>query len=110
MWVLTTFGFFSTVRKPGDDHLTVRARSAGDLDRLRERYLPGLGPTVEGAGTDYRFRALADPEEFAGAMAAIARDIDYANFKSEVSRRMGPRRSHVYGRVWSELYAIQDAS
>lgn len=110
MWVLTTFGFFSTVRKPGDDHLTVRARNAGDLDRLRDRYLPALGETIEGAGSDYRFRAAADAEEFAEAMAAVARDIDYANFKSEVNRRMGPRRSHVYGRVWSELHAIGDES
>ena len=107
MWLLTKFGFFSTVRKPGDDHLTVRARSAADLDRLRDQYLPSLGPTVEGAGTDYPYRARASTEEFAKAMSDIVRDLDYSNFKSEVGRRMGPGRSHIYGRVWSELCAIE---
>ena len=40
MWLFTTFGFFSAVQKPGDDFLTIRGRSAKDLDRLREKYLP----------------------------------------------------------------------
>jgi hypothetical protein len=38
MWLVTTFGFFSIVSKPGDAAravLTVRARSAADLERLR---------------------------------------------------------------------------
>jgi hypothetical protein len=107
MWLLTNFGFFSTVQKPGEQELTVRARSAGDLDRLRERYLPGLGPTVDGAGTDYRYRALVGREELANAMAEIVRDLDYSNFKSEVGRRMGQGRSHTYSRVWGALREIE---
>ena len=35
MWLFTTVGFFSVVQKPGTDKLTVRARVAPDLDRLR---------------------------------------------------------------------------
>ncbi|MEK9502728.1 hypothetical protein [Gaopeijia maritima] len=107
MWLMTPFGFFSTVKKPGDDHLTVRARSASDLDRLRADYLPQLGPTVEGAGTDYPYRAVVGGEAYAEALAAIARDIDYANFKSEVSRRMGRGRSHIYSEVWTALLEIE---
>jgi hypothetical protein len=33
-------------------HLTIRTRVKADLDRLRERYLPELGPTQGKAGTD----------------------------------------------------------
>ena len=106
MWLLTNFGFFSTVKKPGEQHLTVRARSGGDLDRLRERYRPSLGPTLEGVGTDYRYRAVASTEEVANAMTEIVRELDYSNFKSEVGRRMGYGRSRVYGRVWEALHAI----
>jgi hypothetical protein len=106
MWLLTNFGFFSAVQKPGEQELTVRARSAGDLDRLREQYLPGLGPTVDGAGTDYRYRALVGREDLANAMGEIVRDLDYSNFKSEVGTRMGYGRSRVYGRVWEALHAI----
>lgn len=110
MWLMTPFGFFSTVKKPGDDHLTVRARSASDLDRLRADYLPDLGPTVIGAGTDYPVRAVVGVEAYAEALAAIARDIDYANFKSEVARRMGHGRGHIYSEVWSDLLAIERES
>ena len=46
MWLFTRFGFFSIVRKPGDDNLTVRARVAADLDALREQYLPELSATT----------------------------------------------------------------
>jgi hypothetical protein len=35
MWLLTPFGFFSVVNKPGDPHLTVRSRVRADLDALR---------------------------------------------------------------------------
>jgi hypothetical protein len=108
MWLLTNFGFFSTVKKPGEAQLTVRARSAGDLDRLRDQYLPSLGPTVEGAGTDYPYRAHTSTEDLAAAMGEIVRDLDYSNFKSEVGRRMGPSRNHIYSRVWSALRAIEE--
>lgn len=108
MWLLTTFGFFSTVKKPGDDHLTVRARCAGDLDRLRTQYLPSLSPTVAGAGTDYPFRAHVGVEELAQAMAEIVRDLDYSNFKSEVGRTMGRSRSKIYNNVWTDLLVIED--
>jgi len=45
MWLFTNFGFFSVVQKPGDSLLTIRARAAFDLDRLRDEYLPTLSPT-----------------------------------------------------------------
>ena len=47
MWLLTPIGFFSIVQKPDDttrNTLTVRARVRQDLESLRLRYLPGLGP------------------------------------------------------------------
>ena len=46
MWLITPVGFFSIVQKPSDvaaDTLTVRARVQGDLEALREQFLPGLG-------------------------------------------------------------------
>jgi hypothetical protein len=46
MWLFTTFGFFSVVQKSHSDGLTVRARDAADLDRLRAEYLPELSATV----------------------------------------------------------------
>jgi 8-oxo-dGTP pyrophosphatase MutT (NUDIX family) len=107
MWLLTTFGFFSAVQKPGTDFLTIRARVASDLDNLRGRYLPELSPTVADAGTDYPFRAMASHQAFAAAAGRMAGDIDYANFKSEVARQMGSARADAYHQVWDVLHKLQ---
>jgi hypothetical protein len=106
MWLISSIGFFSIVRKPGDDQLTVRSRTKGDLETLGRTYLSGLGPIVEGAGTDYRFRARVASDEFAAAAHRMVEDIDYPNFKDEVARRQGARRAHLYGEVWRVLSGL----
>jgi hypothetical protein len=107
MWLFTPFGFFSAVRKRGTDFLTVRARAAGDLERLRERYMPELSATITGGGTDYPYRATISHEAFAQGLARAARDIDYHNFKDEVAARQGYDRAHVYGKVWGVLLDLE---
>ena len=107
MWLMTKFGFFSVVQKPGDEDLTVRSRVLEDLENLREQYLPELGEIEEGKGTDYRFRAKASHEEVAEAVRKITLDIDYSNFKNEVKRVQGSERAGVYGEVWTVLYHLQ---
>jgi hypothetical protein len=107
MWLLTPDGFYSIVQKAGEDELCVRARDAGDLDRLRARFLPTLTDTIETRGGDYRYRAWVSRDALAEGLAAIARDLDYANFKDEVARR-DPERAHVYSRVWNVLGDIQE--
>lgn len=108
MWLFTSIGFYSAVQKPGDDFLTVRARVGKDLDNLRQRYMPDLGATVAGGGTDYPFRATISHAAFAAGLAELAKDIDYTNFKSEVGRQMGYERAHVYGDVWHSLLKLED--
>jgi hypothetical protein len=110
MWLVTTFGFFSIVSKPGDAAravLTVRARSAADLERLRAHYLPELGPMERHTGTDYAFRARAPKEAVSRALAAALNDVDYSNFKGRVAER-DPGRAAIYGRVWDVLGRIPE--
>ena len=107
MWVISTIGCFSAVRKPGTDHLTVRARVREDLDLLRERHLPSLGATVAGAGTDYPYRATCSHEAWAEALSAMGCALDYGNFKAAVAGRQGPERARVYGRVWQQLLDLE---
>lgn len=110
MWLITRYGFFSIVEKPGDkelSHLTVRSRVRADLDQLRREILPSLSPTTESTDTDYRFRAKATKEAVAKAMQQAVMDIDYNNFKSAVAREHGHDRAHVYADVWSVLYQLQ---
>lgn len=109
MWLMTPHGFFSIVCKPEDKAtgtLTIRSRVQSDLESLRQ-FLPSLGPVLEGAGTDYRYRAHADREDVAQAVSQMVRELQYANFKSEVARRQGYDRAHVYGEVWNALYSLQ---
>jgi hypothetical protein len=106
MWLLIPEGFYSIVQKPGDADLCVRARDRSDLDRLRERFMPGLGPTAETPGSDYRYRAWISQDGLADGLATIAHRLAYSNFKSEVGRRDG-ERAQLYGRVWSTLRSIQ---
>ena len=110
MWLITPVGFFSIVQKPSDvatDTLTVRARVRADLEALREQYLPGLGDIQESQVNDYRFRAVAPRAEVAAAMASLVNQLDYSNFKSQVSKVQGPNRAHLYHDVWDVLYRLQ---
>jgi hypothetical protein len=107
VWLTSALGFFSIVRKPGEEHLTVRARVRGDLVALRQHYLPSLSDIVEGAGTDYPYRATVPAEDLACAMGRMVLDIDYPNFKSAVLARQGLPREKVYARVWGALLGLE---
>ncbi len=112
MWLITRYGFFSIVEKPGDKakaYLTVRSRVRADLERLREALLPELGDITESHHTDYRFRAKASKVALGQALAQAAMDIDYSNFKNVVASEQGYERAHLYADVWSALYPLQKA-
>mgnify|MGYP001357049616 CR=1 FL=1 len=108
MWLMTSFGFFSIVRKGESAELTIRSRTRGDLDRLRAHYLPELGPSLAHAGTDYPWRAVVAPWPLQAAMARIVEDLDYPNFKDEVALTLGKDRAKRYGKVWSALYDLPE--
>ena len=106
MWIVTDCGFFSVVRKPEDvasGQLTVRARVRAHLDALRQRHLPELGPTQDGGGTDYPFRAKVGKAHFAKAMARIGEAIDYDNVKTAIRKRQGHELAHALAEVWEIL-------
>ncbi|MDB5850905.1 MAG: hypothetical protein JWP29_4657 [Rhodoferax sp.] len=110
MWVISEFGFFSVVGKPGDREtvmLTVRARVKADLEALRKTCLPTLGPIGISCTIDYRYRAKATRVEVAAAMAQAVQNIGYDNFKSKVKKQQGAPRAEVYGLVWEDLLALQ---
>jgi len=104
MWVFLSDAMLSIVQKPGDAKagtLTVRARVAGDIERV----FPEAAVT-EGAGTDYRFRATVPREKVAQAMHDQVMSVSYSNFKSTVKDR---KRHDTYLRVWHDMYALQEA-
>jgi 8-oxo-dGTP pyrophosphatase MutT (NUDIX family) len=108
MWLFTSFGFFSIVRKTDGPHLTIRSRTRGDLLRLRQHYLPQASAPTSHAGTDYPWRMLCADSDLAAAMPRIVADIGYANFKDEVALVTGKARAKRYGQVWSALYGMEE--
>lgn len=106
MWLVTTVGFFSVVRKPGDNDLTVRSRVRADLVALHDQYLPSMGPIRSHEGTDYPYRATVEAVALGTAVARMMEDLDYPNFKDAVAARQGHERARVYGKVWSALYDL----
>lgn len=106
MWVFTPIGFFSIVKKQGDQHLTVRARVAADLDNLRT-LVPELGPTLPTPRLDYPFRATIKAVDLAIGLGELVQAIDYDNFKLEVARRQGHFRAGMYGEMWAGLRRLR---
>ena len=113
MWLITPEGFFSAVEKPGDradGMLTVRTRNRDDIKALK-RYFPDAKP-YRVRYSDYEWRNRVAKDEWAQAVARMALEIDYSNFKNEVTRRQGRERHDIYSRVWSVLLGLErrDAS
>jgi len=110
MWLISKYGFYSTVCKPEDDAehtVTIRARVKNDLVALKKNFLPHLGKISGDKGTDYKYRARASQADFAIALLRMALDINYDNFKDAVADRQGMARSNLYHEVWDTLYQLQ---
>ena len=108
MWVFTSTGFISAVRKHDrPDVITVRSRDRRSLE-----------PLVEFAGTDikvspfgdYPYRAFIEPEIFTKWVAKQADEIDYDNFKSKVGKTRGYEFTDALHNVWVAMLAVEDSS
>lgn len=69
--------------------------------------MPSMGRITENFNTDYRYRARVLKTDLSAAMGQMVTNIGYSNFKNEVASVQGKDRSHVYGKVWSQLYQLQ---
>lgn len=108
MWVLTPMGFYSAVQKRGTTDITIRGRNRADLERLLP-LLPQGSEIIGDAGTDYTWRiAGITHEEWAQALARMAIDIDYSNFKDEVKKKRGFQYAQVLAQVWTVLLRLED--
>ena len=118
MWIFCKQGFFSAVaHEDNADFMHVRARFKGDLERLIEwagetpllkNKLSGKRPTVvHTPDHDYEYRANFTREDWAEIVNAVARDIDYTNFKDSVHE--GTARDDAYMSVWATMATYADA-
>lgn len=104
MWVMLNDSFLSIVEDSMDrdrDTMSVRARWPGDIERV----FPNAD-VIQGAGTDYEYRAYIGRGEVAKAMADAVEAIDYTNFKDTIEKadpKNGEDRHDAYLQVWSTL-------
>mgnify|MGYP001224496971 CR=1 FL=1 len=111
MWICLTDAFFSIVEHyDNDEHLVVRSRFKGDiekvfgLDKAEVRYTPE---------NDYCYRAVLTKDAVAEVMAIEVKGIDYPNFKNQahkLSETEGDaRRVTAYHKVWQAMNDAGDA-
>lgn len=113
MWVIASCGFFTAVVTPDDQvegMVTVRVRLSADMDGLRQKYMPALGPTLEKYGRDYPYSARISRGEFAEGMKRIALGLDYPDFQAMVLEEEGANRARVYGKVWRDLMELDSST
>jgi len=108
MWICLNDGFFSIIAECNSDKLLVRARLAGDIERVFAEPMKAEGATITVTpDRDYRFRAVLSRQAVAGVLSARAQGIDYNNFKDSVDDEI---LHEMYEDFWDVARTAQQAS
>lgn len=100
MWLFLKSGFYSVVTVPGKPELLrVRARRAGDIERLFPQADVKRTP-----GRDYLYRAELPRAQVAAAIAENITAISAPNFKDSVT---DPLLHAAYSDVWARMARLQ---
>lgn len=102
-WFCFNDAFISIVSKAPakEDSLLVRARRAGDIEKVFGRKTK----VVRATDSDYLFRAVITKEDVTRAIQNEVLRIDYPNFKSSV---IDDDLHDAYMKVWSAMVVLQD--
>lgn len=111
MWIMSTYGFFSVIRKTKNEY-QVRARERYDLVMLiravrkdGKYFRPNIIRTEK---ADYLYRIVLTPGEYNRVFRALHRSIDYSNFKSAVHATEGQSHKYsFYHRIWEIMMELQ---
>lgn len=104
MWLCTTAGFFSVVKKgTAPNNFQVRARTRQDIENLCDLMKLPYSRIVTTHNSDYVFRVLLDEYELGQIFGALQATITYSNFKSAVGRRPDQQKQcATYHKWWSD--------
>lgn len=99
MWLFGKNNFLSIVKdKDNPNRLLVRGRLRGDIEAMFPE-----AEVIEGAGTDYLFRAFVDRTTVVNAVADTVSNIDYTNFKNANNKS---RQEHLMD-AWQVMRDVQ---
>jgi hypothetical protein len=108
MWVFTSTGFVSAVRKADrPDVITVRSRDRKSLEPLATKAKVEIKASPYG---DYPYRAFIEPAVFAEWVAEQEKGIDYDNFKNKVAKTRGYAFVDALHNVWVAMLGVEDVS
>ena len=108
MWVFTSTGFVSAVRKTDrPDVYTVRSRDRKSLEPLAQMAKVAIALSPNG---DYPYRVFVAPAVFTEWVANQAGKIDYSNFKNQVSKSRGYEYTAALNDVWVAMLKTEDQS
>ena len=106
MWIFTSTGFVSAVRKRDrPDVYTVRSRDRLSLEPLAKA--TGVEVITSPFG-DYPYRVLVEPTLFIEWLADQASQIEYSNFKNQVAKTRGYEYTRALHDVWSAMLKTED--
>lgn len=103
MWMATTLGFFSVVKK--EETIHVRARCEKDIEALIA-FLKLKRKPIFTPRADYLWRVCLRVHEWEKAFPALAQLVIYDNFKSEIAKH-NKKREALYHQVWALLLKIE---
>ena len=104
MWLFTTTGFISAVKKNG--RLEVRARDAESLESLAQFDDLSIQCTPL---ADYPYRVFTTNEVFAKWVSREINALEYSNFKNEIAHARGYDFAKPLNKVWSVMHDVEDA-
>jgi hypothetical protein len=104
MWLFTTSGFISIIEKDAN-HLAVRARDSLSLSPLAQSYDVVIRRTPT---ADYPYRVFITKDQFKNWLSNQPGQIQYKNFKSEVTITRGKKFSNALLKVWSAMHLVED--
>jgi hypothetical protein len=121
MWIFTRYGFFSIACASGPDgavdpdKVMVRARLQEHLLSLKDRFPKtdlGKADIQCSKHTDYEYRIVLPKDAWVSALAELASEQTWANFKNEAARSArakGQRHEYVDAlhEIWSVMAALQ---
>lgn len=114
MWTMFQGGFVSAVQDWNDPSIMrVRARDKISLQNVLQAIKDSGHDTkglkiVEGKGTDYRWRILMPRDLYTQFLVQVSSEIDYGNFKDQVTKTRGKKFHDALMDVWYAMLAVND--
>jgi len=107
MWLFSETGFVSAVVDPTDKNkIVVRAREKESLKPLMA--MTGVKMTYPKRATDYPHRVVVTRQQYADWVLSLVEQMQYTNYKTQVSKTRGHDFAHPLHQVWSTMLQLEE--